>query len=264
MRRAVAAAAAALLYASPLAAQEVARLTPDALAAALAANPQGAEAERLAERIRQAFGGKDALLKGPQPIVDELTVAWAIELPGWTASPALAAPRVWRPVGAAFYPLTRIGATDVYALVRTFAHGEAFAWMYDAGANVRPGGGTIEVYQTHPDARVRAGVPKGMLKQMPPWRSAIFAGTTRDWWVYIPAQYRAPTPAAVMIFQDGNAAREYAVPVLDNLIAQGDIPVTVGIFIEPGGLKVPRDNRSFEYDTLSDQYTRFLLEEIIP
>ena len=26
-------------------------------------------------------------------------------------------------------------------------------------------------------------------------------------------------------------------------------------------MKAPRDNRSFEYDTLSDQYARFLLEE---
>jgi enterochelin esterase family protein len=42
------------------------------------------------------------------------------------------------------------------------------------------------------------------------------------------------------------------------------MPVTVGVFIEPGGTKAPRDNRSFEYDTLSDQYSRFLLEEILP
>lgn len=67
-----------------------------------------------------------------------------------------------------------------------------------------------------------------------------------------------------MVFQDGNAAREYVVPVFDNLIAQGDMPVTVGIFIEPGGIKTPRDNRSFEYDTLGDRYARFLLDEILP
>jgi enterochelin esterase family protein len=99
---------------------------------------------------------------------------------------------------------------------------------------------------------------------MPSWSSKIFTGTTRDWWVYVPAQYNGANPAAVMVFQDGAAARQYVVPVLDNLIAQGDIPITVGIFIEPGGIKAPRDNRSFEYDTLSDQYARFLLEEILP
>ena len=118
--------------------------------------------------------------------------------------------------------------------------------------------------RTHTEARLRPAVPRGTLKQMPQWHSKTFAGTTRDWWVYIPAQYRAETPAAVMVFQDGNAARQYVVPVFDNLIAQGDMPVTVGIFIEPGGITMPRDNRSFEYDTLSDQYTRFLLEEILP
>ena len=67
-----------------------------------------------------------------------------------------------------------------------------------------------------------------------------------------------------MVFQDGAGARQYVTPVFDNLIAKGDIPVMVGIFIEPGGIKAPRDNRSFEYDTLSDQYARFLLEEILP
>ena len=52
--------------------------------------------------------------------------------------------------------------------------------------------------------------------------------------------------------------------VFDNLIAKGDMPVTVGIFIQPGLFAGGRANRSFEYDTLSDQYARFLLEEILP
>ena len=80
-------------------------------------------------------------------------------------------------------------------------------------------------------------MPKGTLKQMPPWESKIFAGTKRDWWVYVPAQYRAETPAAVMVFQDGAGYREYVPTVFDNLIAQGDMPVTVGIFIQPGPVR---------------------------
>src|SRR5437763_1145176 len=99
---------------------------------------------------------------------------------------------------------------------------------------------------------------------MPPWHSEIFKGTTRDWWVYVPAQYRADDPAAVMIFQDGNGPRTWVPVVFDNLIARGDMPITVGVFVEPGGRSAPRDNRSVEYDTLSDQYARFLLEEILP
>lgn len=159
--------------------------------------------------------------------------------------------------------LTKVGASGLYAGVAHLTHDAAFTWHYEAGG-ARLGGGQLEVYETHPDARERAGVPKGVVKPMPPWSSRIFAGTTRDWWVYVPAQYNAANPAAVMVFQDGAGARQYAVPVFDNLIAQGDMPVTVGVFIEPGGIKAPRDNRSFEYDTLSDQYARFLLDEILP
>lgn len=250
----------ATLFASPAVAQQAPAIDVKSLEIALAANPQGAEAERLADQIREAFGGRDALLRGPQPIIDETTVAWAIERPDGGSSP----PRVLRPAGSGSYRMSQVGTTGVYAVVQTFANGEAFAWMYDVGGNMRTGGGTIEVYHTHPDSREQPGVPKGALTQMSPWQSQVFPGTTRDWWVYVPAQYRADEPAAVMVFQDGARARQYVVPVLDNLIARGDIPVMVGIFLEPGGVDRPRDNRSFEYDRLSDQYARLLLEEILP
>ena len=36
------------------------------------------------------------------------------------------------------------------------------------------------------------------------WEStAFFPGTVRDYWIYVPAQYKSDTPAAVMVFQDG-------------------------------------------------------------
>ena len=254
-----------LLCGGAAAAQEASPFDPKALQSALAGKiPDGPAAVQLAERIRTAFGGRDALLAGPAPLVDELLVAWAIEVPGWVPPSNLAAPRVWRPSGNTGYPMIRIGATDVYAVVRKLSHGTAFTWSYDLGNNRRVGGGNLEVYETHPDSRARPGVPKGVLTQMPAWQSRVFPGTTRNWWVYVPAQYRADTPAAVMVWQDGNAQKNFVPTVMDNLIAKGDIPVTVNIFIEPGGLKAPRDNRSFEYDTLSDQYARFLLEEILP
>ncbi|MFN0120473.1 MAG: alpha/beta hydrolase, partial [Blastocatellia bacterium] len=89
-------------------------------------------------------------------------------------------------------------------------------------------------------------------------------GTSRDWWVYVPAQYTADKPACVMIWQDGQNAKNYVPPVFDNLIAKGDMPVTVAICLAPGVHADGKPNRSFEYDTLSDQYARFLLEEILP
>ena len=250
-----------LLSGSMALAQEAPALNPTSLSAALAARLDGAEAERLADRIRSYFGGRDVLMRGAPARVDELTVAFALETATLPATGP--APRAVADHGMFTLPLTRVGTSGLYAGVAHLTHGAAFTWHYEAGG-ARFGGGQLEVYDTHPDARERAGVPKGAVTAMPSWSSKIFAGTTRDWWVYVPAQYNAANPAAVMVFQDGAGARQYVVPVFDNLIAKGDIPVTVGVFVEPGGIKAPRDNRSFEYDTLSDQYARFLLEEILP
>jgi gluconolactonase len=94
----------------------------------------------------------------------------------------------------------------------------------------------------------------------------------RDYWVYVPKQYEAAKPTCVTILQDGlNRAKGWKLlPTLDNLIHEGSIPVTIGIFISPGVVPAPHDgaqprfNRSFEYDALGDRYARFLIEEILP
>ena len=241
-------------------AQDMAPLSAKALAAALAGRAPGTDDAPLAERVRASFGA-EALLKGAAaPKIDELTVAWAVELPQHPADAP--PPRVVSDVVHFTMPLTRI-AGSLYAGAATLSHGDAFSWHYEA-ADRRLGGGQLEVYETHADSRETPGVPRGTLKPMAAWQSKIFDGTRRNWWVYVPAQYRAESPAAVMVFQDGNSYKDYVPTVFDNLIAKGDIPVTVGVFIDPGTFDGGRSNRSFEYDTLSDQYARFLLEEILP
>jgi enterochelin esterase-like enzyme len=232
-------------------------LSPQSLKAAIAARPVGVEAEKLAARIRGYFEKED-LLKGARPKIDELAVAWAIEVPN-----AKAAPRVVSDDGKLSLSLSRIGSTDLYCTVAEFPSGSAMRWNYQIG-DQKLSGGNLEVYTMHPDSRKKPGVPEGKLIQMPKWTSKIFDGTTRDWWVYVPAQYKPENPACVMVFQDGQNAKEYAPIVFDNLIAKGDLPVIVGIFLAPGTRADGGRNRSFEYDTLSDLYTRFLLEEIIP
>lgn len=243
-------------------------LTPKALGVRLAAWPTVDDAERLAETIRAWFG-KDNLSRGPAPKVDGLEVAWAIEVPG--DAPA---PRVVSEDGAFSLPLIRVGTTDVYAGAVSLPEGSAMRWVYEVAGKrmqrvARPrssGGGDLEVYTEHPDSRAKLGVPKGTLTQRPPWKSRIFEGTTRDWWVYVPEQAKGGEPSAVMIFQDGGGYKDFVPTVFDNLIAEGAMPVTVAIFIDPG--RGPgaegRNQRSVEYDTLSDRYVRFLLEEILP
>ena len=134
--------------------------------------------------------------------------------------------------------------------------------------------GLAQEYRPGPDSERQAGVPQGKVTRYA-WTSKIYPGTTRDYWVYAPAQYKPDKPAAVMVFQDGGgfAAEDGAwrVPIVfDNLIRRGEMPVTIGIFINPGVLAArvanepARSNRSHEYDTITDWYARFLLEEILP
>ena len=118
-------------------------------------------------------------------------------------------------------------------------------------------------------------VPKGKVTKHI-HESKIFAGTKREYWLYVPDQYCAAIPNNVIIFQDGHAMVKedgaVRVPVvLDNLIASGDLQPTIAIMINPGhrGDQFPEsrwkaNNRSYEYDSLGDKYARFLLEEILP
>ena len=97
----------------------------------------------------------------------------------------------------------------------------------------------LEPYTLGPDSQVQAGVPKGRIEGPFLYRSKVFAGTIRHYWVYVPAQYNAASPASVMVFQDGHKyvdlAAEYRVPVVfDNLIHKKEMPVTIGIFVNPG------------------------------
>jgi enterochelin esterase family protein len=139
------------------------------------------------------------------------------------------------------------------------------------------GGRAADDYTLGPDSTRQAGTPQGRVEGPFVWKSpTVFQGTVRQYWVYVPAQYDTAKPAAVMVFQDGHKyvdlEQEYRVPIVfDNLIHKGEMPVTIGIFVNPGqrGDALPEnpwraDNRSWEYDSLGEQYARFLVEEILP
>ena len=156
---------------------------------------------------------------------------------------------------------------------------DALRWLWDDNAESTniPIVETKPKWQPHDDAVPRDDVPRGTVEDMPAFESKIFENTTRDWAIYVPAQYRKEEPAALMIFQDGHSYRDingrFRVPVVfDNLIARGDMPPTIAVFINPGHEKSKQkpdspwksSNRSFEYDSLGDRYARFVLDEIIP
>ena len=126
-----------------------------------------------------------------------------------------------------------------------------------------------ENYPVDPASEEQAGVPKGEVLKFTFEQSKIFPGTWREYWVYIPAQYKPDKPACVYVNQDG--VQWKAPVVFDNLIHKGEMPVTIGVFVMHGKVKAghaseanDRFNRSFEYDGLGDAYARFILEEILP
>ena len=154
---------------------------------------------------------------------------------------------------------------------------ESAKWIFTAPdvkneEKVKP---KISEYKHTKDSKKQEGVPRGKVTTHI-LESQIFKGTRREYSVYVPAQYRAEKPSCVMVFQDGHAyAKEdgdVRVPIVfDNLIHKGDMPVTIGILVNPGhrGDAFPEsrwkaNNRSYEYDSLGDEYARFLLEELLP
>lgn len=115
-------------------------------------------------------------------------------------------------------------------------------------------------------------IPVGDIRGPFVWKSKIYPGTERNYWLYIPKQYDASKPTCTMVVQDGlSRATGWKLPsVLDSLISLNEIPVIIGIFIDHGKVPsagtddYPRFNRSLEYDGMGDTYARFLIEEIYP
>lgn len=143
-------------------------------------------------------------------------------------------------------------------------------------------------YVLGPESKVQPGVPQGTWDKIVFDKSEVFKDTLREVWTYVPAQYDPAKPACLMVIQDGPrqyALRaedptemrrgrhtvEYATPtVLDNLIHKKELPVIITVFINPGSRAIQANgnpdfaNRSVEYDSVADEYSQFLLKEILP
>jgi enterochelin esterase family protein len=135
-------------------------------------------------------------------------------------------------------------------------------------------------YRLGPDSLPQEGVPKGEIRGPFTLPCEVFPGTQHTYWVYVPAQYDPKIPAALMVFQDGQAFMNpkgdmRAQNVMDNLIYRREIPVMIGVFVNPGRRPdqpepSPSDwgdrntNRPTEYNSLDDRYARVVTEELMP
>ncbi len=135
-------------------------------------------------------------------------------------------------------------------------------------------------YRLGPDSMPQEGVPKGEIRGPFTLPSKIYVGTQHTYWVYVPAQYDPKIPASLMIYNDGQAFMHAegdirAQNVMDNLIYRREIPVMIGVFINPGRTPEqpepnPKEwgdrttNRPTEYNTPDDKYARVITEELMP
>jgi enterochelin esterase family protein len=112
------------------------------------------------------------------------------------------------------------------------------------------------------------GAPRGKVSDKLTIVSKIYDGMKSDYWVYASPGVDPAVPAALMVWQDGQGligeySRSRLFTVTENLVAQKLIPPVVHVMISPGQLD-GRAMRSIEYDTVSDRYPRFLMEEVLP
>ena len=94
-----------------------------------------------------------------------------------------------------------------------------------------------------------------------------YPGTERDIEVYVPQAYDGMQPACLYVGLDGILCN--APQVMDSLISAGKMPVTIGVFIQPGVIKdasgnVLRYNRSNEFDMTSEKFACFIEDEVLP
>ena len=112
-----------------------------------------------------------------------------------------------------------------------------------------------------------ASIPKGTVITDTLWNSDIYPGTMREYKIYIPQQYDASRPACLYLGLDGILYN--ATAVMDTLIASGEIPVMIGVFVQPGVItdndgSVIRYNRSNEFDRTDGKFAHFIESELLP
>jgi enterochelin esterase family protein len=117
------------------------------------------------------------------------------------------------------------------------------------------------------------GVAQGKMSEKKTLTSKVYPGMSANYWVYVNAGADTQGGAPVMVWQDGETIvgnadllRLRLQIVSDNLVHKKVIPPMVHVLIQPGsgGEAEGTRMRSIQYDTVSDRYGKYLLEEILP
>jgi enterochelin esterase-like enzyme len=166
--------------------------------------------------------------------------------------------------------LTNIPGTKYWYRLMTLRLGTTHNYNYLVeGRSV----GTYDVAGYNPDSYPLPGVARGKLSEMKTLASKVYPGMSANYWVYVNAGADTTRGAPLMVWQDGETIvgnqdllRLRLQIVSDNLVAKKLIPPMVHVLISPGsgGEAQGTRMRSIQYDTVSDRYGKYLLDEVLP
>jgi enterochelin esterase-like enzyme len=164
-------------------------------------------------------------------------------------------------------PMAGIKGSTLWMLLTKMRTGVTHSYQYYAAG--KPLGNRGDVIGYNPDSYSKPGVPRGKLGEKQTIVSRLYDGMKADYWVYASPGVDPNVPAALMVWQDGqgligtySGLRLFT--VTENLIDQKLLPPMVHVMIAPGTSTDGKAMRSVEYDTVSDRYSRFLMEEVLP
>jgi len=126
--------------------------------------------------------------------------------------------------------------------------------LYSEDSKIYPG--IVRAQEMQRDARGNYIAPPGGLSKPGRYERHVY--------VYIPKQLAPGTPAPFMVVQDGHSYVKRMVNVMDNMIAAKRLPPMVLILADSGGSDAQGSERGLEYDTLSDRYSNWVEQELLP
>jgi enterochelin esterase-like enzyme len=210
-----------------------------------------------AEALLRGKFKKEDLAVGVPPYKEGLTVLFAID-PGVGNHEAVVS-------GSNIQTIALKHVGSLLAAVVELREGQGTTIRYVIDGHPTSKIYNLEVYKHNPVTDTPPGGRKGELREMGEWKSTVFPNTTRKWYIYLPLNFDPAHEYPVLIGTDAQWDRQWIANGLENCAREGLIPPTVGVFVEPGQDKPGNYAfRSHEYDTLSGDYSQFLLTEILP
>ena len=164
-------------------------------------------------------------------------------------------------------PMAHIEGSTLWMLLTKMRTGATHSYQYYSAGKALGARGDAAGY--NPDSYQKPGTPHGKVSEKRTIVSRIYDGMKSDYWVYASPGVDPAVPAALMVWQDGQGvtgdfSHLRLFTVTENLIQQKLLPPMVHVMIAPGQSTDGKAMRSIEYDTVSDRYARFLMEEVLP